>query len=134
MAPEMLLHVGHGKPIDWWCLGIVACEILTGVHPFRGESQMRLLSNVVNSDPFLPPSLSPEAASLIQGFLCKQPKLRLGSVGRKFEDIKAHPFFAGLDWDKVSSSLAPAAESTGDRWRPRATPWSLFHTLPTTTT
>ncbi|CAK4073594.1 unnamed protein product [Aphanomyces euteiches] len=107
MAPEMLLHVGHGKPIDWWCLGIVACEMLTGVHPFRGESQMRLLSNVVNSDPFLPPSLSPEAASLIQGFLCKQSKLRLGSVGRKFEDIKAHPFFADLDWDKVAAKGYP---------------------------
>ncbi|KAF0684053.1 Aste57867_23974 [Aphanomyces stellatus] len=107
MAPEMLLHVGHGKPIDWWCLGIVACEMLTGVHPFRGESQMRLLSNVVNHDPTLPPSLSPAAVSLIHGFLCKQPKLRLGSHGRKFDDVKSHPFFDGLDWDKVAAKGYP---------------------------
>ena len=25
MAPEMLLQQGHGKAVDWWCLGILAC-------------------------------------------------------------------------------------------------------------
>ncbi|OQS02043.1 hypothetical protein THRCLA_05554 [Thraustotheca clavata] len=102
MAPEMLLHLGHGKPIDWWCLGIVACEMMTGIHPFHAETQMRQLFNVVNTDPVLPETLSPEATSLIYGLLVKQPKYRLGSYGGKFESIKSHPFFAGLDWDKVA--------------------------------
>ncbi|RHY34814.1 hypothetical protein DYB32_000606 [Aphanomyces invadans] len=81
--------------------------MLTGVHPFRGDSHMRLLSNVVNRDPILPPHLPPDAASLIQGLLCKQPRLRLGSVGRKFVEIQDHPFFAGLDWAKVEAKGYP---------------------------
>lgn len=33
LAPEILLNKGHGKPVDWWCLGILIYEMLAGTKP-----------------------------------------------------------------------------------------------------
>jgi serine/threonine protein kinase len=49
MAPEMLLQQGHGKPVDWWCLGILACEMLQGRHPFDGGNHYQTLRNMVGA-------------------------------------------------------------------------------------
>jgi protein kinase X len=31
LAPEILLNKGHGKPVDWWCLGILIYEMIAGM-------------------------------------------------------------------------------------------------------
>lgn len=30
MAPEIILANGHGKPADWWSVGVLLFEMLTG--------------------------------------------------------------------------------------------------------
>ena len=34
MAPEILSKIGHGKPVDWWCLGVLIFEMIAGCPPF----------------------------------------------------------------------------------------------------
>jgi len=34
LAPEILQKAGHGKPVDWWTLGAICYEMLTGLPPF----------------------------------------------------------------------------------------------------
>jgi serine/threonine protein kinase len=34
LAPEVLLIKGHGKPVDWWTLGVFMYELLVGIDPF----------------------------------------------------------------------------------------------------
>jgi serine/threonine protein kinase len=34
LAPEILYKEGHGKAVDWWCLGCFIFELITGMPPF----------------------------------------------------------------------------------------------------
>jgi len=65
LAPEIILAVGHDERVDWWSLGVLLFEFLTGRTPFADPSQDQLFENIVAgeiryvSSPLfsLPPSL-----------------------------------------------------------------------------
>ena len=40
LAPEVLLNKGHGKPVDWWTLGILIYEMIAGIDPFNDDDTM----------------------------------------------------------------------------------------------
>lgn len=42
LAPEILLNKGHGKPVDWWTLGIIIYEMLASIDPFSDEDPMAI--------------------------------------------------------------------------------------------
>jgi serum/glucocorticoid-regulated kinase 2 len=42
LAPEVLLKKGHGKPVDWWTLGCLIYELITGLPPFYKEDRRQL--------------------------------------------------------------------------------------------
>jgi hypothetical protein len=45
---------------------------------------------------------------LITGLLTKSPNERLGGGKSDGEEIRQHPFFSGIDWDKVLNREYPA--------------------------
>lgn len=47
LAPEMLLNKGHGKPVDWWTLGILLYEMLVGIDPFADEDPMGIYQKIL---------------------------------------------------------------------------------------
>lgn len=49
----------------------------------------------------LPASISNEAKSLLISLLNRNPNKRLGAGPTDAEEIKRHPFFDSVDWDKV---------------------------------
>jgi len=49
----------------------------------------------------LPASISNEANAILISLLNRNPLKRLGAGPNDAEDIKRHPFFAGIDWGKV---------------------------------
>ncbi|XP_053304774.1 ribosomal protein S6 kinase alpha-5-like [Spea bombifrons] len=122
MAPEIICgQGGHGKSVDWWSLGILIYELLTGASPFTLEGEKNTQSDVsrriLKMDPSYPSTLSAEARDLLQKLLLKDPKKRLGATGAC--PIKDHPFFKGLDWDalaqrKVSPPFRPTLRSETD--------------------
>jgi protein kinase A len=54
IAPEILLNQGHGKPVDWWCLGILVYEMLAGFPPFQDEDPMNIYRKIINTKPKYP--------------------------------------------------------------------------------
>ena len=59
MAPEILQKKGHCKSVDWWSLGTLAYDMLTGVPPFCAENMKKTIDKILRANwCFLDTSLS----------------------------------------------------------------------------
>lgn len=101
MAPEILLAKGHNKDADWWSVGILLYEMLTGQPPFTHANRKKLQQRIIQEKVKLPPYLSSEAHSLLRGLLQKEPYRRLGTGPGGGDDIKNHKWFQSINWKKL---------------------------------
>ena len=46
MAPEIIQGKGHGKDVDWWSVGILLFEMMTGMPPFNAKSRNQLQKQI----------------------------------------------------------------------------------------
>lgn len=99
LAPEIIKGISHGKAVDWWGIGVLLFEMLTGHPPFTGSNHKELYQHIVSDEVIFPEHVQQPARSLIRGLLCKEPENRLGS--KTAAEIKNHEFFSGLDWEMV---------------------------------
>ncbi|KAJ2474024.1 rim15, signal transduction response regulator [Coemansia sp. RSA 2322] len=144
IAPESILGLESGKSVDWWALGIICYEFLFGVPPFHDETPEKVFSNILSADidfydsqreqfkqatqaqeeiddgandenDASAPDISPEARDFITRLLCRDPKRRLGYNGAA--DVRAHPIFAGIDWDtllETQPAFVPCVDDVED--------------------
>uniref|UniRef100_A0A8C0Q2M8 Ribosomal protein S6 kinase alpha-5 n=1 Tax=Canis lupus familiaris TaxID=9615 RepID=A0A8C0Q2M8_CANLF len=114
MAPDIVRggDSGHDKAVDWWSLGVLMYELLTGASPFTvdGEknSQAEISRRILKSEPPYPQEMSALAKDLIQHLLMKDPKKRLGCGPRDADEIKEHLFFQKINWDDLAAKKVPA--------------------------
>ena len=82
MAPE-LLQLSGGTSVDWWALGILMHEMLTGRSPWATESPEDILAELAQARPLkLSAELKPPAAkALVSGLLTRDHRKRLGPPG-----------------------------------------------------
>lgn len=74
--------------------------MLVGENPFASASNLNQLFERIKSTDFtVPETVSPEAADLLRKLLVRDPAQRLGA--ESIQQIKSHPFFAGLDWTEM---------------------------------
>ncbi|XP_060919660.1 ribosomal protein S6 kinase-like 1 [Labrus mixtus] len=97
-APEIGGVSRVTEACDWWSLGALLFELLTGMplwqlHPAGIHSHTQLL---------IPDHLSTAAASLLTELLQFDAGYRLGSGGGGVSDIKCHPFFSAVSWKALS--------------------------------
>ncbi|KAG4155078.1 hypothetical protein ERO13_D03G089900v2 [Gossypium hirsutum] len=103
MAPEILQSKGHNKDADWWSVGILLYEMLTGQPPYTHANRQKLQQRIIQEKLKLPPFLTTEAHSLLKGLLQKEPSRRLGSGPGGGDEIKKHKWFWSINWKKLEA-------------------------------
>lgn len=103
IAPEILLNQGHGKPVDWWTLGILLYEMLAGYPPFQDDDPMNIYRKIINTKPRYPDGFDSNLKSLIKHLLRRDLSKRFGNLKNGAKDIKEHRFFADLNYDDLLS-------------------------------
>ena len=108
VAPEVLNKKGYGPEIDWWSVGAIFFEMLVGYAPFCSKDTNEVCYKILNWQKYLKiPSktkITKEAEDLIKKLINNSSE-RLGKRGA--QEIKAHPFFKGFDWENVRNTKAP---------------------------
>ncbi|CAO3616287.1 unnamed protein product [Cunninghamella echinulata] len=103
MAPEILMEMHYDKSVDWWTLGILMFEMLTGYTPFRSGNKKKTLDAIQKKKLQLPYFLSSDAKDLLSRLLRKNPNTRLGCGNDGIKKIKSHGFFRKIDWKKLKA-------------------------------
>ena len=107
MAPELLSGSG-GRHTDWWAVGVLAFELMTGRSPWSSNSDKKRIKNEIMNSRVMPPSkLSPQAGSLIVNFLAHDVRYRLGTKSE--DDILRQAFFKDVDWAATEKQETPPA-------------------------
>ncbi len=98
--------------MDWWSLGVLTYELLTGASPFTVEgdknTQADISKRILNAEPLMPDFLGGTVRDFILKLLIKDPRKRLGGGVTDASEVKSHPFFAPINWDDLLRRNLPA--------------------------
>ena len=126
LAPEIVNVTktrGYGKDVDWWAIGVLMFELLTGGPPFQGANLRGVYKSIVSqphsrvANELKRNRASDLAQSLVIALLNRNAAERLGAGPEDSEAVKSHPFFADINWDdvlhkRVLSSFRPVSVAT----------------------
>lgn len=107
LAPETLSDSDLNYTSDYWSLGVILYQLLCGSTPFKGRSDLETYNNIQKSTEinFKKSNIDPQAKDLIRQLLTKDPTLRIGFDS--IQEIKDHPYFAGVDWATIRNNKVP---------------------------
>ena len=97
MAPEMILQTGYSFALDFYTIGVILYEFITGRPPYYTEDQDELFRNIATQDISMPENIPYSLKRLLQGMLDKNPQRRINS----FEEIKNSPWLSDVNWDSI---------------------------------
>ncbi|WKX91542.1 hypothetical protein Q1695_009960 [Nippostrongylus brasiliensis] len=106
MSPEVINRPegGYSDVVDWWSMGVISFELLTGCSPFTvdgaANSSKEIAKRIITKKVPFPKNMDPDARDFIAALLEKKLEKRLGYNG--VNEIKNHKFLRDIDWDKVA--------------------------------
>ncbi|CAO3641170.1 unnamed protein product [Mucor hiemalis] len=119
LAPEVIQSKGYGKAVDWWSLGILIFEMLAGYPPFYDDDHLKLYEKILQGKIRWPSYFDPHAKDLLKHLLTSDLSRRYGNLKNGASDIKNHPWFHGVDFDRVANRqirapYVPQLKNDGD--------------------
>eukprot|EP00808_Paulinella_micropora_P019269 g33609.t1 len=107
LSPEVIQGNGHGYATDFWSLGIILFEMLTGETPYCDSNPMGTYQVIMRSTGVPWPDdveVSEEGKAFVEALLTKDAPLRLGVNGPAA--IKSHAWYkkAGFEWGAVEKT------------------------------
>lgn len=110
VAPEIILNRGHDISADYWSLGVLMFELLTGTPPFTGADPMRTYNIILKGIDAIefPRNITRNASNLIKKLCRDNPTERLGYQRGGISEIQKHKWFDGFYWDGLRNrNLTP---------------------------
>jgi len=121
-APELIASKGHTHAVDWWTLGILTFELMSGHPPFESATPMQIYSKVQKGilKVAFPKNLKGDGEALVKGLCNAAPAERLPMKKGGTQNIKSQKWFEGFDWAKMldgslAAPYAPAVKSKTDK-------------------
>jgi len=108
MAPEMIAENTGGRHTDWWAVGVMAYELISGVSPWTAIDDKDILKDEIKHRRVPPPEgVSSTTGQFITNLLERDFRNRLGTMSDS--DVKDATFFQSIDWVKLAAlECAPA--------------------------
>ncbi|XP_073241493.1 cGMP-dependent protein kinase 1-like isoform X3 [Porites lutea] len=121
VAPEIILNKGHDLSSDYWSLGILMFELLTGSPPFTGSDPMKTYNIILKGIDMIefPRKVLKNAHALIKKLCRDNPTERLGYQKGGLKDIMKNKWFDGFNWEglrqrKLQAPIIPKIKSPTD--------------------
>jgi len=105
ISPEMYQNEENSYAVDLWAYGCCVYQMISGRVPFKGSSPYVTMDLAVEGNITWPNLFPEDARNLIESLLKPIPTERLGY--NSFDEIKQHPFFTGIDWEKINEIQPP---------------------------
>ncbi|KAI9209303.1 kinase-like domain-containing protein [Polychytrium aggregatum] len=104
MAPETINEsTAYDKTVDYWSLGIMIYDMITGSPPFSGNNRKKVMDSILNKKITYPNYISSFAKDLLIKLLRKNPAQRLGHGDNGVAQIKKHGFYRKINWTKLAN-------------------------------
>uniref|UniRef100_A0A671DXV5 Protein kinase cAMP-dependent X-linked catalytic subunit n=1 Tax=Rhinolophus ferrumequinum TaxID=59479 RepID=A0A671DXV5_RHIFE len=135
LAPEVIQSKGHGRAVDWWALGILIFEMLSGFPPFFDDNPFGIYQKILAGKIDFPRHLDFNVKDLIKKLLVVDRTRRLGNMKNGADDVKRHRWFRTVDWEavpqrKLKPPIVPKVCGEGDTSNFEAYPENDWNTAP----
>jgi serine/threonine protein kinase len=80
LAPEIILQQGHNWAVDWWALGVLLFEMISGYPPFYDQNPYDIYRRIAVGYYEFANHVSVQARQLISGLLEQDLSKRLGCL------------------------------------------------------
>eukprot|EP00929_Paragymnodinium_shiwhaense_P080307 TRINITY_DN4186_c0_g2_i1.p1 TRINITY_DN4186_c0_g2~~TRINITY_DN4186_c0_g2_i1.p1 ORF type:complete len:348 (+),score=90.77 TRINITY_DN4186_c0_g2_i1:163-1206(+) len=107
LAPEILDKRGHGKAVDWYSLGALTYEMLTGLPPFYTRDREKLFDRIRRGELSYPTYVTPVAKEMLMKMLDRDPNRRLGGGPGDGLEVQSHPFFSTISFNDMLNKRIP---------------------------
>mmetsp|Transcript_52831 Transcript_52831/g.59950 ORF Transcript_52831/g.59950 Transcript_52831/m.59950 type:complete len:642 (-) Transcript_52831:145-2070(-) len=116
MAPEVLAQQGHGFCVDYWGLGMLTYEMMTGLPPWYTTDRAKLFRRLRSAPLDIPPYFSTQSASFTSALLERNPRRRLGVTG--IRAAMENDFFKSISWRALYGRRVEAPIRPCEGWSP----------------
>lgn len=121
-APEIIKSQPYNIAVDWWTLGILLFELMSGYPPFEAHSQTQTYRKIlegIDKVKFPPKCRSIEVTTLIQKLCSANPQDRPPMRPGGIKNLSNARWYDGFDWDafrnlKMKPPYVPSVQSTID--------------------